>query len=888
MKPHLLLIKFIGVIVPSRLRANWRQEWEAELRNREQLLAEWDKLNWQTRLDLLRRSIGAFWDALLLQPRRMEDELFQDLRYGIRILLKSPGFTLTAVLTLALGIGANTAMFSILDAWLIRPLPFKDSERIVIVLRNNLNRPAEPAFFPLYRDVESWKRESKSFESLSGIFWRRFLLTGGGEPEELAGMITTRDLFTTLGVPALRGRTFRQDDPAGPQVTVISHQLWQRRFGGSEEAIGLSLTLNGVAHQIIGVMPQDFDLRMLDQSTGAVLWTPLPASEPGYRPDSTGPLAAIGRLNPGVTPTAAQSEISIIQKRIDAGYPDNPRMSGPLVTRLQADNSRSIRSTLFSLSAAAGLVLLIACTNLAGLLLARAARRRGEMAIRAALGSGRRRLVAQLLTENLLLSLLGAAGGLLLGYAGIRLFVALNPLGVLPSNAIALDLRTLGFTLGLTLLTTLLFGLAPALRISRVDLNSILKSGGRGTSVGSPGRHILSAMVTAQLALTVVLLIGAGLMIKTLIRVRTETLGFSAENVAVAKLVLPVEIALQTDRRNYLYDRLLEKVLSMPGAQSAAITSAWPLIGGPNTTCVISSIDGEDQPVPDGAIPCGGPIVTPDYFSTLSIPLLRGRTFSTQDHERSEQVVIIDELIARSVFPNRDPVGRRIRTSTNSPWRTIIGVVGTTRSTSIIHSLAWRDSPQLFIPHRQSQENRFGPVGNSVWTYIRSTHQPAISEFRQLVSSVDKDVAVAEFRPMDEVVANFTRQPLLRTSLLGAFAVMALLLAALGIYGVVSQSVAQRTHEIGIRMALGARPRDVLVIVVRQGMTLTFIGVAGGLMGSFALARLFSNLLYGVSATDPATFAMIPVLLAGVALVAAVIPARRAMRVNPMAALRDE
>jgi len=431
-------------------------------------------------------------------------------------------------------------------------------------------------------------------------------------------------------------------------------------------------------------------------------------------------------------------------------------------------------------------------------------------------------------------------------------------------------------------------GLAPALRISRVDLNTVLKSGGRGASVGTPGRHALSAMVTAQIALTVVLLIGAGLMIKTLIRIQAEPLGFVAQNLTVAKIVLPVEIASQTDRRNSLFDRLLEKVASMPGAQSAGITSAWPLLGGPHTSCVISGIDGEDRLVPDGAIPCSGPIVTPDYFSTLSIPLLRGRTFSPQDRERSEQVVIIDELIARSAFPSRDPIGRRIRTSTNSPWRTIIGVVGTIRSTSIIHSLAWRDDPQLFIPHSQSQENRFGPVGNSIWVYIRVTRQPAISEFRQLVSSVDKHVAVAELRPMQEVVANFTRQPLLRTSLLGVFAVLALLLAALGIYGVVSQSVAQRTHEIGIRMALGARPRDVLVIVVRQGMTLTFIGVAGGLMGSFALARLFSNLLYGVSATDPATFVMIPVLLAGVALVAAVIPARRAMRVNPMAALRDE
>jgi putative ABC transport system permease protein len=394
-------------------------------------------------------------------------------------------------------------------------------------------------------------------------------------------------------------------------------------------------------------------------------------------------------------------------------------------------------------------------------------------------------------------------------------------------------------------------------------------------------------MMTAQMALTVVLLIGAGLMIKTLILLRTEPLGFRAENVTVARLTLPAELATQANQRNSLYDRVLEKVAEIPGAQSAAITNSWPLLGGHNTSCVLEAVEGQDQPPPENAPRCGGTIVTPDYFSALSIPLSRGRAFSARDHERAEQVVIIDELIARSAFPGQDPVGRRIRTSRNSPWRTIVGVAGATRST-FKDDGAWRDSPRLFIPHRQSSGNNFGPVGNNVWIYVRATRQPAIADLRQAVSSVDGAVAIAEFQPMREVVAKVTRQPLLRTVLAGSFAVLALLLAALGVYGVVSQSVAQRTREIGIRMALGARPRDVLTMIVRQGMIGVLIGVAGGLAASFALSRVLSSLLYGVSATDPATFVLIPALLTGVAILAAIIPARRSVKVDPMATLRDE
>jgi predicted permease len=884
------LARFFGLFIRKRRELDFAEELESHLAMHiEDNLRAGMSPEEARRRALIKLGGVALTQELLREQRGvpMLETLLQDIRFGLRVLRKQPGFSLIAILMLGLGIGANTAMFSIVDAWLLRPLPFKDSDRLVIMLRNDLKRPTEPAYALLYRDFEAWKAQSRSFASLSGMFWRRYLLTGSGEPEELDGMIATADLFTTLGVPAQRGRVFGPDDLTGPPAAVISHRFWQHRFGGSDGAVGASLTLNGVPHQIIGVMPPDFDLRMLEQPTGADVLTLLPTAEPGYRPDGVAPLAAIGRLKPGVTLAAAQSELTIIQRQSDAKYPDNIKDSGPLVTGLQADNSRTVRLTLLSLSAAVAFVLLIACTNLAGLLLARTARRQQELAIRAALGSGRRRLLAQLLTESLLLTLIGAAVGLLLAYAGVRLFVAINPMGVLPSNSIAIDARALGFTLALSLLTTALFGLMPALRASRTDLNAVLKSGSRGASDGASSRRALNAMVTAQMALTVVLLIGAGLMIKTLIRLRTEPLGFRAENVSVAKLTLPAVVASQVNQRNSIYDRVLEKVAAMPGVQSAAISNTPLLLGWPNTSCVLDTIEGQEQPPPENAPRCGGTIVTPDYFSTLSIPLLRGRAFSEHDHEHTEQVVIIDELIARSAFPGQDPVGRRIRTSKNSPWRTIIGIVRSTRSTWR-DITAWRDSPRLFIPHRQSSGKVFGQVDKSAWIYIRGTRHPAIAELRQAVSSMDGNIAVAEFQPMREVVAKATRQPLLRTVLAGGFAVLALLLAALGVYGVVSQSVVQRTREIGIRMALGARPRDVLTMVVGQGMTGALTGVAGGLVASFALTRLSSSLLYGVSATDPATFVMIPVMLTGVAILAAFIPARKAMKVDPIAALRDE
>ena len=810
--------------------------------------------------------------------------MLQDLRYAFRVLRRAPGFTFTTVLILALAIGANTAMFSIVDAWFFRPLHFRNSDQVVIALRGDLKRPKETPIFAFYRDYLDWKTAARSFQGMSAMFWHEFTITGAGEAGYFFGMTVTADLFDTLGVPAELGRTFAASDMPGPPVVVISHQLWQERFGGSREILGRVLTLNAKSYQVIGVLPPSFSLRMENQAIEAKIISLMQPDDPDFKPDSRHPVAVIARLKPGVSLASAQAELFTIQMALDPQHPDVPKGFGVFLTRLQDDNVRFIRTSLITLVAAVVFVLLIACANVAGLLLGRASFRQREMALRAALGSGRRRLMRQLLTESLVLAFLGAGLGLLVAYAGVRGFTAANPLNQLPPDPIVIHLRTLGFVLVLAVLNTALFGVIPALQASRVNLNAFLQLRGGGGSAGRAGSG-RNALVVLEIALSLVMLMGTALVTKALIRVMSAPLGFQTEHVDVATFTLPGKgYATEHERRIAFCDRVLERISGLPGVQAATVTNVGPLIGGQRTTMLIA---GRPAPPANETPRFEQQIITPRYFEVLSTPLLRGRSFSDSDTETSAQVAIINETVARTEFPGTDPVGRQIRLGDKGPWRTIVGVTGTLR-TIFYDTLVAKEPLEIYLPARQAPDAGFNPVSQGMWLLARTSRPLTLAEVRKSVSAVDSDVPVGEIRPMTRVVSEATGQPRLRTVMLGGFALLALVLSAIGVYGVIAQRTAQRTHEIGIRMALGAESGDVLRMVVRQGIMIAAVGIVLGIAGALAIGRVLSGLLYGVSTSDVAMYALVTGVVLVVAGIAAYVPARRASRVDPLVALRYE
>ena len=795
----------------------------------------------------------------------------------------APGFTITTVVILALAIGANTAMFSILNAWLLRPLHFPNANQLVIVLRRDLSRPNSLPYFPFYRDQADWRGRLRSFQSFGGMFWRTFTLTGRGEAESFFGMIVTNGLFETLGRTPELGRVFTSADRTGPPMVVVSYQFWQRRFGGTHDVIGRPLELNGKAYQIIGVMPESFSLRMENQATEPQIMALIQPGEPAYEGSGLGPLAIVGRLKPGVSIAAAEAELSSLQNAIDASYPDLPRHMGVLINGMRDDNIRFVRTSLVTLAGAVVFVLLTACANVAGLLLGRGSARRRELAVRSALGSGRARLVAQLLTESLVLAGAGGVAGVLVAYAAVRGFVALNPFDLLPPDAITVDGRVLAFALLLVLTTTLLFGAAPALQASRVDLADVLKS---RTAAGAPGmRSGRGVLATLQVALSLMLLTGAFLMGKTLLTIRSQPLGFRIDQVTAAELTLPGR-AYGSDARklNRFYDSLLARITRLAGVQSAAIGSVRPLALGPGVNLAVEGREesgGRDLPAYHEQV------VTPGYFDTLAIALIEGREFTDRDIAESSRVAILSELAARQLFPGNDPIGRRIRTRKDSSWLTIVGVVGDIR-TIFYNTLDAKLTPFVYVPARQAEQLTFNPIGQDVFLFVRSAAPVSMTTIRREVDSIDRDVPVSELMTMSERVAKETSQPRMRTWILGGFAVIALALAAIGIYGLMAQNVAQRTGEIGIRMALGAQPGDVLGMVVRQALVIAGTGIALGLSAGLALARLLSGFLYGIAATDGAVYVVVAVTVLTAASIAAYVPARRASRVDPMVALRDE
>jgi len=816
----------------------------------------------------------------------------QDLRYGARMLLKNPGITFVVILALALGIGANTAIFSVVDAVLLRPLPYEEADRLVFL---NERSPVIEEMSVSYPNFTDWRTQNHVFEKI-GVYNRAsYNLTGSGEAERITTGQVSADLFAALRVNAGIGRLFTNDEdkPGATPVVVLSHGLWQRHFGGQTSILNQQLTFNGKSYTVVGVMPQGFQYPSrvemwvpVGQLSGEAMWQSR-GNHPG--------LYAVARLKPGASIAAAQADMENIAVNLEKQYPDSNAGNRIKIQPLLEVFVGDVRRALWVLFAAVGCVLLIACANIANLLLARAKAREKEMAIRAAMGAGRWRIARQLLTESVLLALMGGTLGLLLARWGIELILYISPDAIPRSREIGLDWRVLAFTVGVSFLTGILFGLVPALQAGIVNVHETLKETSRGTS----RRHWLrSSLVVVEVATTLVLLIGAGLMIRSFYRLQQVNPGFSYEHLTSFSVSLPRQKYAGVEQREDFFNRLLENIRGLPGVEASAAASGLPL--GNNGWQTSFVVDGEPRPPRSQTPLMEACLVTPDYFRAMNIPLKRGRYFTDHDNrsflagrdlskldEDERQMaglnaVIIDEEFARRYWPQEEAVGKRIKMGPEERplVLTVVGVVGRVKMEGLS-----QDSKRVqgYFPFAQIP-------GSGMTVIVKGSSDPnqMVAALRQQVKAVDPDQPIYNIRTMDEIRAESVASERLNLTLLSIFAGIALTLAIVGIYGVMSYSVTQRTHEIGIRMAVGAQPRDVFKLIIGQGMMLALIGVAIGLLGAFALTRLMATMLFGVEPTDPATFVVIALLLTCVALVACYVPGRRATKVNPLVALRYE
>jgi len=874
----------IGVIVPRRLRADWRQEWEAELRYRELLLADWDRLNWRSKLDLFYRSLGAFWDALLLQPQRLEDEMFQDLRFGVRMLLKHRIFTIVAVLTLALGIGANTAIFSVVQAVLLRALPYSQPEQLVwiweVCPKDDIKE--ESASVPNFTD---WRNQSQSFKEMSAFAGAAPVLTNAGEPERIPGTSVTANFFVTLGVEPIIGRSFvaEENTPGKNRVVILSHNLWQRRFSSDPQIIGQTITLNGNPHEVVGVMPAGFKNPRPEETRPTELWLPL-ALDPAQAGRRNDFLRVVARLAPGVNINQARAEMDTITNGLAGQYPQTNFGWGVTILPLHERIVGNLRPALWTLMGAVGFLLLIACANVANLLLARAAARQQEIAVRTALGAGRWRLVRQFLTESVLLSLIGGVTGLVVGWWGIRLLIALSPDNIRRLSEVTLSGQVFAFTSALAILTGVVFGLVPALHAANPNLNKSLKEGGRGTSDGARSGRLRSALVVTEIALALVMLVGAGLMTRSFLRLQQVDPGFNPERVVTSLVSLPATKYPDGPQIIAFYHQLLERVRDTTGVEYAALGSGVPLASGSYTTFFV---EGRPVPRPEDLQPDADFLrVSRNYFAALGIQFIRGENFAERYAGGSPGAAIISQSMARKYFADEDPIGKRLTVGNPQPppgqtvaWRTIIGIVADTPS----EQLDTPHYPQLYMPFDQNPQR-------SLMLIARTAGEPlgVVGALRNATQSLDGNQPLYNIRTMEDLMAASVAPRRFNMVLIGLFAGLGLVLAAVGVYGVISYSVNQRKHEIGIRVALGAGRRDILRLIVGQGLILTMTGVGLGLAAAFALTRLLEGLLFGVGVRDPLTFAGVAAVLAVVALLACYLPARRATRVDPMIALRHE
>lgn len=802
------------------------------------------------------------------------NDVTRDARHALRLLLRTPAFTLIAVLTFAVGIGVNTAVFSVVNGVLLSALPYPEADRITLVWLDNRRQGIKDDItsYPNYRD---WRDQNSSYAALAGFTTSSFALTGAGEPERLAGAEATANFFDVMGIAPTLGRVFTaaNEVPGKDTVVVLSHGLWQRRFGGTPDVLGKTIALNGTPYEVIGVMPP-----RMAWPERAELWTPL-APDADLR-DARGAfwLPVIGRLKPGVPVEQAQTELAGISARLEEQYPGN-RGYGANVVPLKRQIVGNMDRPLLVLMAAVGFVLLIACANLANLMLGRTAARRRELAIRAALGAGRARIVRQIVTEALVLAFVGGAAGVALAYGATRLFLRVGEDSIPRPDAIGLDGRVFGFALVIAVTAALIAALAPAVQASRAAAADGLREGGRQGGSGS-SRRTRSALVAAEVALAFVLLTGAGLLVRTLWTMSGMDRGFVAEGVTVGTVSAPATAYPETRDVRGFYARLLERVRSAPGVESAALASGilQPLV----TRSGNFTIEGQPVPPPEQRIEYPFESVTPGFFETLSITLSSGRTFTDADVADAPRVVIINETMARLGWPGQDPLGRRIRSggvNSQSPWMTVVGVIRDVRRGDVTRPIR----PELYLCSLQST-----PRTQTLVVRAAGDAGSIPGTLRRELQAVDPQLPLYRLGPLDAEIARTLSQPRFQATLLAWFAAIALLLATIGIYGVTSHAVGQRTQEVGIRMALGARRGDVLRMIVTQHLRPALVGLAIGFAGALALGRYVAALLYGVRASDPVTLAVMGVALLAVASFACWIPARRAMRVDPLVALRAE
>ncbi len=800
-----------------------------------------------------------------------------DLKFAIRQLLINPGFTAVALLTLALGIGANSAIFSVIDAVLLRPLPYGEPDRLVMVWED-ASFIGFPQDTPAPANYADWKTHHPGFEDMAAMDWRSFNLVGDGEPEKIQAYGVSANFFPLLGVKPELGRSFlaEEDQPGANRVAILSHRLWQTRFGGARDIIGKDILLNDEKYSVVGVMPAGF--QFLERYIG--LWVPIAFTPETIANRSNHYLQVVGRLKPGVTVAQAQADLHLIMRRIALDHPKDAGQLDAIVVPLHEQVAGKIRRSLAMLLVAVGFLLLIACMNIAGLLLARAAARQREMAVRAALGAGRWRIVRQLLTESALLSGAGGLLGLLVARWSFDVLRQLVPPQMGLSTVLKIDPAMLLFTLALSVFAGLLFGLAPGIQASKTDLNDALKQRGGSSARGARHRRLWDTFVGAEIALALVLLVGAGLLIQTLSKLSGQYSGLRPDHLLTLRTALAEQRYQEHSRRVAFYDQVLERVRHLPGVTSAGYTTSVPLEwkGGANGF----TIEGRQ---PEAGVTWNAihRQVSSAYLQTMGIALRQGRYFTGQDSEEAMPVAIINETMARQYWPNQDPLGKRFSFGKPDRWLTIVGVVGDVRQMGVDAAV----KAEMYLPCRQIKTHSFFAPRDLV---IRAAVEPLslVPAVRQAIHEVDPDQPVSLIRTMDQVLDEETASRRLGTTLLTTFATLALLLTALGIFGVLSYFVTQQTPEIGVRMALGARPRDVVALVAGKGLRLALAGLGAGLAAAAALTRLMTSLLFEVSAVDPVTFVAVSGLLAAVALVACLVPARRATRVDPMVALRCE